>query len=114
VRVAGVLGIVPAYVSLGILHFQRKQIGLVEEENDGDALEGSVVDYRVENIFRLFEAIRSTTKNEEVKFMRIVNIFKIRIEILNLNLLNISNNQFRKMCVITLISELWWLLSDRS
>jgi hypothetical protein len=60
VRVAGVLRVVPADVSLGILHLQRQQIRLVEEEDDGDALKRRVVDYRVEDVLRLLEAVRST------------------------------------------------------
>lgn len=62
VRVAGVLRVVPANVSLGVLHLQRQQVGLVEEENDGDALKRCVVDYRVEDVFRLFETIRSAAR----------------------------------------------------
>lgn len=71
-RVASVLWIVPANVSLRILYFQRQQVGFVEKENDGNALKRCVVDYRVENIFRFFEAIRST----EEKFILKKKVFQ--------------------------------------
>lgn len=50
-RVPDVLRIIPTNVSLSALHLLRQQIGFVEEENDGDALKGGVVNYRVENVF---------------------------------------------------------------
>lgn len=58
VRISGVLRIIPANVSLRVLHFQCQQIRFVEKKNDRNVLEGVVVDYRVKNVFRLLETIR--------------------------------------------------------
>lgn len=50
VRVASELGEVPAYVRLRIGHLLLQQIVLVQEQDDGHALEDPIVDDRVEYV----------------------------------------------------------------
>lgn len=64
VRVAGKLRIVPADVRVRVLDLLRQQVRLVEEQDDRDAGEGRVVDDRVEDVARLFEAVCFSTKRE--------------------------------------------------
>lgn len=52
------LGVVPADVRLAAGDLLREQVRLVEEQDDGDALEVDVVDDRVEYVERLLEAVR--------------------------------------------------------
>lgn len=70
VRVAGKLRIVPADVRVRVLDLLRQQVRLVQEQDDRDAGEGRVVDDRVEDVARLFEAVGFSTRSEFfIKFM---------------------------------------------
>lgn len=58
VRIAVELRVVPADVGLLAGDLLREQVGLVQEQDDGDALEVDVVHDRVEDIERFLETIR--------------------------------------------------------
>lgn len=58
-RVTGELGIIELNVRRRILHLQREQVRLVQEQDDGDVLERRIVHDRVEDVPRLLQSIRA-------------------------------------------------------
>lgn len=57
VRVSSELGVVPTDVGLLTGHLPGKEVGFVQEQDDGDAFEVDVVDYGVEDVERFLETV---------------------------------------------------------